>query len=103
MSSDWRLRDQERYLAGAQWVFKRYRAPSETWEYDHCEFCWAKFMDPDFSPEHQRFIGQHPEVLTEGYATTAEHPQGADYYWVCASCFDDFAERFGWRVVGEGA
>ena len=75
MSSDWRLRDQERYFAGAQWVFKRYRAPSETWEYDHCEFCWAKFMDPDFSPEHQRFIGQHPEVLTEGYATTAEHPR----------------------------
>jgi hypothetical protein len=101
MSSDWRLRDQEHYLAGAQWVRKRYRAHSETWEHDHCEFCWAKFMDPDFSAEHRSFVEQHREVLIEGYATTAEHSRGADYFRVCPSCFGDFAERFGWRVVAE--
>jgi hypothetical protein len=100
-ADDWRLMGQERYLSGAQWVRKRYRAYSEAWEHDHCAFCQAKFMDPDFSPEHRRFIEQHPEVLTEGYATTAEHPNGADYYWVCARCFGDFAGRFGWRVVAE--
>ena len=53
---------------------KRYRVYSETWEHDHCEFCTAKFMDADFSPEHRTFIEGHPEVLTEGYTTTAEHP-----------------------------
>jgi hypothetical protein len=99
---DWRLCGQERYLAGAAWVRRRYRARSERWEHDHCEFCWAKFMDPDFSPEHRRFIQEHPEVLTEGYATTAEHAQGAEYYWVCEPCFSDFAERFCWRVLLPG-
>jgi hypothetical protein len=29
----------------------------------------------------------------EGY-TTAD-----DYYWVCSSCFDDFRERFAWKVT----
>ena len=100
--SDWRLTGQERYLSGAVWVRKRYRAPSERWEHDHCAFCWAKFMDPDFSPEHRKFIEQQPDVLSEGYATTAEHPHGADYHWVCPTCFSDFAERLGWRVVAAG-
>ena len=26
-------------------------------------------------------------VLAEGYTTTAEHPKGADYYWICEPCF----------------
>jgi hypothetical protein len=99
--SDWRLTGQERSLAGAEWVRKRYHAASEAWEHDHCEFCWAKLMDPDFSPEHRRFIAEHPEVRTEGYATTAAHPDGADSHWVCEACFSDLAGRFGWRLVAE--
>src|SRR5919202_6889637 len=78
---DWRLTGQERYLASAQWVRKRYCAASEVWEHEHCEFCWAKFIDPDFSPQHRAFIAEHPQVLTEGYATTAAHPHGADSHW----------------------
>jgi hypothetical protein len=31
--------------------------------------CWAKFMDPHFSAGHAQFIGQHPDVLTVGFAT----------------------------------
>jgi hypothetical protein len=46
---DWRLRGQERYLRGAVLVWKRYRARSESWDHDHCSFCWATFMDPDLS------------------------------------------------------
>jgi hypothetical protein len=42
---------------------------------------------------------RHPDVLTEGPTTTTSHEQGADYHWICKPCFDDFAERFGWRVV----
>jgi hypothetical protein len=56
-------------------------------------------MDPEFSPEHRQWIADHAEVLTEGYATTAAHRDGADYHWVCAVCFDDFRNRFGWRAV----
>jgi hypothetical protein len=90
---------QEAYLSGAQLVRKAYRAWSETWEHDHCEFCGTKFMDPAFSEAHRQFVETHPEVLTEGYATTKEHPNGADCHWICARCFDDFASRFGWRVI----
>ena len=55
--------------------------------------------DPEFSEAHRRFVEADPDVLTEGYTTTAEHPRGAGYHWICKSCFDDFAERFAWRTV----
>lgn len=82
---------QDQYLPpGTALTRTRYRARSETWEHEHCAFCWAKLMDPDFSGEHRRFIEEHPDVLTEGYTTTSEHPRGAKWRWVCPQCFDDF-------------
>jgi hypothetical protein len=96
---DWRLTDQESYLNGAELTWKRYRARSETSEHEHCVFCWAKFMDPDFSETHHQYIAEHPDVLTDGYTTTASHEQGADSHWICKPCFDDFADRFAWRDV----
>ncbi len=56
-------------------------------------------MDPDFSEAHRQHVEAHADVLTEGYTTTAEHENGADYHWICKPCFEDFAERFQWRVV----
>ena len=56
-------------------------------------------MDPGFSEEHRRFIDAHPDVLTEGYTTTAEHERGANWHWVCPRCVGDFAEEFQWRIV----
>src|SRR3712207_4582236 len=98
--ADWRLQGQERYLEGALLVPKRYRARDESWDHDHCEFCSAKFVE-DASPSATRGDpGTTEEVLTEGFTTTAEHPNGADYHWICPTCFGDFAARFGWRVVG---
>jgi hypothetical protein len=122
---DWRLRSQEDYLQGATLVHKRYKAWSEDWEHDHCEFCWTKFMDPDFSPEHRQFITENPKVLTEGYAVRGRapdpssgvvlgrmfaddqkttHPKvasldGNDYWWICPNCVRDFASRFEWIVI----
>jgi hypothetical protein len=78
---DWRLRDQERYIGGAMLHRATYHAPSSVWDHDHCEFCWAKFMDSD-----------EPEILREGYVTD----DGRD--WVCPQCFEDFRERFGWTI-----
>ncbi len=92
MNGDWRLTNQEAYLKGAALARRPYTARGEGWDHDHCEFCWATLMDAD-APERD------PDALSEGYATTAEHPRGADYHWVCPSCFDDFAAMFGWRVV----
>ena len=74
---DWRLQGQEKYLQGATLLRKRYKAWSEDWEHDHCEFCWAKFMDPGFPPEHAQFIAAHPEVLTEGYAVQGSRPDAS--------------------------
>ena len=97
-SSDWRLQGQDMYLRGVELQWKRYRAHSETWEHDHCSFCWTKFADPEFSAAH-RELAAREDTLLEGYTTTSEHEQGADYHWVCARCFSDFAEAFEWRVV----
>ena len=78
---DWRLQGQERYLKGVVLHARRYTAWSESWEHDHCQFCWAKFMDRDL-----------PNALRIGYSTTDR------YRWICARCFEDFAERFEWTV-----
>lgn len=96
---DWRLTDQEHYLRGASLVRKRYRAWSESWDHEHCAFCWATFVDPDLSEANRRAVAGHADILAEGYTTTAEHEHGADYHWICEACFADFAERFRWRLV----
>lgn len=125
-SEDWRLQGQESYLKGATLVRKRYRTRSDEWEHDHCEFCWAEFMDPDYSPEHREFVKKaNPHVLTEGYAVQARdpgpssagvmgrtyvddpttiHPKPAsadtsEYWWICPTCAQDFAKRFEWVVI----
>lgn len=79
----------------AELSVQRYRAASETSEHEHCLMCSAKFMDPDFSPTHAEYMRDHPEVLTEGYATQPDYqPQPV---WVCPECFADFSVEFGWR------
>jgi len=97
-NDDWRLTNQEAFLADALLVRKPYRVYSEEWEHDHCAFCWAKFMDPTFSKEHRRAIQADSTILVEGYTTTDAHPAGADYHWICPQCFDDFKERFRFRL-----
>lgn len=67
---------------------KSYKAPRPDWDHDHCVICWAKFAE---------FEG--PEILHEGYATTAESKWGEDYHWVCPTCFDDLRNIFGWIEV----
>jgi len=100
-ADDWRRTSQERYLPPAtEFVWQRYRAEGDDHEHEHCEFCWAKFMDPDFGEAHRRFVAEHPDVLTSGYATTAAHPHGAKGHWVCEACMADFADEFGWHVTG---
>jgi hypothetical protein len=59
-----------------------------SWDHDHCDFCGAKFM------AEKRL----PDVLLAGY-TEADAPTGESAVWVCAGCFSDFKDRFGWTVV----
>jgi hypothetical protein len=95
---------QEDHLQGATLARRAYRAWSETWEHDHCEFWWTKFMDPTFSEDHAEFIAVNPDVLTVGFAVQGRSPNGGtadDYWWVCPSCVADFAERFGWVLLDQ--
>lgn len=70
-------------MTGLDMCWNSYRRHSETSDHDHCEFCGAKFAEPELIPD----------ALHVGYATADE------YRWVCEECFDDFRERFGWNVV----
>jgi hypothetical protein len=82
--TDWRLTNQEKYLMGVTLVRRQYRRypKNPEWDHDHCEFCGATFMVEDAG-----------DVLHEGYSTLD------DYRWICDQCFQDFKERFVWRVV----
>ncbi|MGO9828532.1 MAG: hypothetical protein ACLPJH_00205 [Myxococcaceae bacterium] len=79
----WPLAAQHDHLKALSWTWKSYRKPRPEWDHDHCEFCWAKFMEPGTA-----------ETLGEGYASPDE------YHWVCRPCFDDFREMFGWTSLG---
>lgn len=83
--NDWRLRGQEEYLKAVPLWWKKYTRRSESWEHEHCEFCWAKFMQEDY-----------PEVLHEGYTTED------NYRWICEQCFEDFKDSFEWKVIQTG-
>jgi len=78
--SDWRLRNQEKFLTGVELNWQKYSPYREGWDHDHCEFCSAKFSTQNAD-------------LQEGYATKYA------YHWICKKCFDDFKEKFNWRVI----
>ena len=83
-ADDWRRLGQERYLKNKVVTFGKYTPPRPDWDHDHCEFCMAKFS-------------LFPGDLTQGYATTDE------YRWICAECFADFKDEFGWTVPSSDA
>jgi hypothetical protein len=40
-----------------------------------------------------------PGYLHEGFAVTADYPDGEDYEWVCSNCFDALGDQMGWISV----
>ena len=77
--NDWRFRGQDEDLLGENLDFKKYKRHSETWDHDHCEFCWAKFSE-DAGDLH------------EGYCTLD------NYQWICEQCYKDFNYMFNWII-----
>ena len=79
---DWRRMGQEKYLmeANLQYV-EKYIPYSETWEHEHCCFCFAK-------------IGAYNGDLYTGYCTTDYKKSN----WICLDCFNDFKDEFKWRI-----
>jgi len=93
MTQDWRLMGQERYLQGAAFRHKPYRAWRKDWEHDHCAFCTRKLVEEGVTSDD-------PDAQTSGYAAVGRGPEGQDdYHWVCDNCFQDFRFKFRWTVV----
>jgi hypothetical protein len=63
---------------------------TETWDHDHCAGCWAEFAE---------FEGS--DILHEGYATGADYPKGAAYWWVCPTCFTDLEATLGCTAAND--
>jgi hypothetical protein len=78
--ADWRI-DNAKWTREAVLRLQKYTRPSEDWDHEHCEGCWAKFMESDSS-----------DVLTEGYVTED------NTRWICPECFRDLHEEMGWKL-----
>jgi hypothetical protein len=83
---DWRLTDQDRYLAGRTVRWAVWWPCRDGWDHDHCEFCWAEISD--------RPVDEHTEYNA---AWVTEN----DHHWICPTCFADFRERFAWVIEAE--
>ena len=91
MTKDWRLQNLESQpLRGVRWVRKVYRVRRPDWTHDHCVGCWAKLMEPGVEGD---------DIIHEGYATTEDYTRGADYDWVCPSCYELFRDDMEWVDV----
>jgi len=79
--TDWRV-DNAKRTRGAVLHLRKYARPREDWDHDHCEGCFAKFMESG-----------SPEVLTEGYITEDNKR------WICPDCFRDLKEEMEWKLA----
>lgn len=79
---DWRLRGQEEYMQGIQFIYKSFVSSNDNSKHEHCEFCWHKFMEQPEGVE---------DCSSEGYCSSDGK------YWVCEECFEDFKNEFSWK------
>ena len=68
-------------FTGRLLLHRRWAANDDN-DHDHCAFCWEKFA-------------AYEGCLQVGYCTEDEED------WICEICFNDFRERFGWRVKAD--
>ena len=69
------------YYSDCVWSFKTWTITREGWDHDHCEFCLIKITDLDIS-----------DSLKEGWTNQDEG------LWICESCFEDFKDKYQWKV-----
>lgn len=81
-------------IPGTRFTWKPYRSLRADWDHDHCAMCQDKFVEPGNSAHAAPSVGAESGPLTSGYATTSLFARGENDEWVCASCYEDFAEEF---------
>ena len=77
LNNEWRLTNQKNYLYKKKLVMKSYDQTSETWDHDHCVFCWVRIDDK----------------------TPAAYTDGEGCHWICEKCYNDFKEMFEWEII----
>ena len=88
-AADSRLRNPWAGLKKANLRWKRYRRWTSTWFQGACEFCQTPFSEDG-----------EAGTLHSGYSIVGGGPAGQDdYSWICAICFEDMRDRFGWTVL----
>lgn len=90
--ADWRLEQLEMHgdFRGFAFQRKKYREYRPGWDHDHCIACNTKLAE---------FESDKEIILHEGYASTEDVLNGADYYWVCPECFALFKEEMDWSEM----
>lgn len=71
----------EEKLFGAELILHSWHRTDKN-DHDHCAFCWDKFAEYD-------------GCLQVGHSTRD------GFYWICSACFQEFKERFRWKVIDE--
>jgi hypothetical protein len=95
---------QERYLRALSFTWKAYQAYSGNWEHEHCKFCWAKFVDPNYAAWMKEKIDAGArDHLAAGYTNLRDGDTASGTYWVCEQCFADFLPEFGWTLIESDA
>jgi len=79
--ADWRI-DNAKRTRGALLRLTKYARPSEDWDHDHGEGCWAKFMESGA-----------PDGFAEGYVTEDNRR------WICPEYFRDLKDEMGWKLA----
>ncbi len=79
-TKDWRLLGRHDQFHGAEFHKVTFIMKDLDHDHVHCWFCWDKFSE-------------HDGDLHDGYETDNEK------YWVCPTCFNDFKEYFGWKII----
>ena len=83
----WRI-DNASHLKYARLQFLPWRQKREDWDHDHCLACNAKFAEAEGTG-----------ILHEGYTTCSDYMRGAEYHWICPTCFTELKPDLGWRDV----
>ena len=79
MNEEWRILPYHEEKFGGRVLNRCHWREEKGNDHDHCAFCWDKFAKYD-------------DCLHVGYCTE----DGQE--WICDVCYDDFKDRFGWRV-----
>ena len=87
METDWRLLNYEGYnsaLDGKEFEFKKFKSLQSN-DHDHCILCWQRISDHSNSGDE-----------AEGYSCYNEQTEQSN--WICKNCFNEFHQKFGWKV-----